>query len=52
MPHNQEMAIAMADKLSGIEEENDLYEGFASHVETSEIKMLDFTTMPKSTGKC
>lgn len=52
MPHNHEMAaVAMADKLSGIEEESDLYEGFASHVETSEIKMLDLTTMTKATGE-
>ncbi|XP_023308559.1 GTPase-activating protein skywalker isoform X13 [Lucilia cuprina] len=51
MPYNRDTASAQADKLSGIEEESDLYEGFAPHVETSEIKVLDFYNLPKSTGK-
>lgn len=50
MPYNRETSM-QADKLSGIEEESDLYEGFAPHVETSEIKVLDFYTIPKQTGK-
>ncbi|KAI9584185.1 hypothetical protein GQX74_010520 [Glossina fuscipes] len=49
MPHNRDTASAQADKLSGIEEESDLYEGFAPHVETSEIKVLDFYNIPKQT---
>ncbi|KMY91242.1 TBC1 domain family member 24 isoform X7 [Drosophila erecta] len=44
-------ASSQADKLSGIVEESDLYEGFAPHVETSEIKTLDFYNLPKQTGK-
>ncbi|XP_073826593.1 GTPase-activating protein skywalker isoform X10 [Musca autumnalis] len=51
MPYNRDTASAQADKLSGIVEESDLYEGFAPHVETSEIKVLDFYNLPKSTGK-
>ncbi|KAM7353508.1 GTPase-activating protein skywalker isoform 9-T15 [Cochliomyia hominivorax] len=51
MPYNRDTASAQADKLSGIEEESDLYEGFSPHVETSEIKVLDFYNLPKSTGK-
>lgn len=51
MLQNHEMAIAAADKLSGIEEETAMPEGFAGHVETSEIKMLDFSTMTKQSGK-
>lgn len=51
MPYNRDTASAQADKLSGIEEESDLYEGFAPHVETSEIKVLDFYNLPKSTGE-
>ncbi|EDW46407.1 GM23293 [Drosophila sechellia] len=43
-------ASSQADKLSGIVEESDLYEGFAPHVETSEIKTLDFYNLPKQTG--
>ncbi|KAI8043241.1 hypothetical protein M5D96_004568 [Drosophila gunungcola] len=45
-------ASSQADKLSGIVEESDLYEGFAPHVETSEIKTLDFYNLPKQTGEC
>ncbi|XP_017022485.1 GTPase-activating protein skywalker isoform X8 [Drosophila kikkawai] len=44
-------ASSQADKLSGIVEESDLYEGFAPHVETSGIKTLDFYNLPKPTGK-
>ncbi|XP_075153311.1 GTPase-activating protein skywalker isoform X6 [Haematobia irritans] len=51
MPYSRDSASAQADKLSGIVEESDLYEGFAPHVETSEIKVLDFYNLPKSTGK-
>lgn len=50
MPYNRETSV-QTDKLSGIEEESDLYEGFAPHVETSEIKILDFYTIPKQTGR-
>ncbi|XP_015036248.1 GTPase-activating protein skywalker isoform X12 [Drosophila miranda] len=49
--HRSGDASAQADKLSGIVEESDLYEGFAPHVETSEIKTLDFYNLPKPTGK-
>ncbi|XP_037958477.1 GTPase-activating protein skywalker isoform X2 [Teleopsis dalmanni] len=51
MPYNRADTSAQADKLSGIEEESDLYEGFAPHVETSEIKSLGFDNIPKQTGK-
>lgn len=51
MPYSRDSASAQADKLSGIVEESDLYEGFAPHVETSEIKVLDFYNLPKSTGE-
>ncbi|XP_023031791.1 GTPase-activating protein skywalker isoform X4 [Drosophila willistoni] len=51
MPYHRGDTSAQADKLSGIVEESDLYEGFAPHVETSEIKTLDFYTIPKQTGK-
>ncbi|XP_059221988.1 GTPase-activating protein skywalker isoform X6 [Stomoxys calcitrans] len=51
MPYSRDSASAQADKLSGIVEESDLYEGFSPHVETSEIKVLDFYNLPKSTGK-
>ncbi|EDW29214.1 GL19585 [Drosophila persimilis] len=47
--HRSGDASAQADKLSGIVEESDLYEGFAPHVETSEIKTLDFYNLPKPT---
>ncbi|XP_030382836.1 GTPase-activating protein skywalker isoform X12 [Scaptodrosophila lebanonensis] len=49
--HHRGDASAQADKLSGIVEESDLYEGFAPHVETSEIKSLDIYNVPKQTGK-
>ncbi|SPP79584.1 GTPase-activating protein skywalker isoform X9 [Drosophila guanche] len=49
--HRSGDASAQADKLSGIVEESDLYEGFAPHVETSEIKTLDFYNLPKPSGK-
>jgi len=51
MPYHRGDTSAQADKLSGIVEESDLYEGFAPHVETSEIKTLDHYTLPKQTGK-
>ncbi|XP_033150861.1 GTPase-activating protein skywalker isoform X12 [Drosophila busckii] len=51
MPYHRGDTSAQADKLSGILEESDLYEGFAPHVETSEIKTLDFYNLPKPTGK-
>ncbi|XP_068150264.1 GTPase-activating protein skywalker isoform X6 [Drosophila tropicalis] len=51
MPYHRGDTSAQADKLSGIVEESDLYEGFAPHVETSEIKTLDFYNIPKQTGK-
>ncbi|XP_023165862.1 GTPase-activating protein skywalker isoform X6 [Drosophila hydei] len=51
MPYHRADTSAQADKLSGIVEESDLYEGFAPHVETSEIKTLDFYNLPKQTGK-
>ncbi|XP_064551342.1 GTPase-activating protein skywalker isoform X8 [Drosophila montana] len=51
MPYHRADTSAQADKLSGIVEESDLYEGFAPHVETSEIKTLDFYSLPKQTGK-
>lgn len=51
MPYSRDSASAQADKLSGIEEESDLYEGFAPHVETSEIKVLDHYSQPKPSGK-
>ncbi|XP_034472859.1 GTPase-activating protein skywalker isoform X6 [Drosophila innubila] len=51
MPYHRADTSAQADKLSGIVEESDLYEGFAPHVETSEIKTLDFYNLPKPTGK-
>ncbi|XP_004524802.1 TBC1 domain family member 24 isoform X6 [Ceratitis capitata] len=51
MPYNRDTLAAQADKLSGIEEETDLYEGFSPHVDTSEIKSLDFYTQKPSTGK-
>ena len=50
MPYNRDNS-SQADKLSGIEEESDLYEGFAPHVETSEIKVLDIYNLPKQTGE-
>lgn len=51
MPYHRADTSAQADKLSGIVEESDLYEGFAPHVETSEIKTLDFYNLPKQTGE-
>lgn len=39
MPSNGESS-ANADKLSGIEEESDMYEAFAPHVDTSQISVL------------
>lgn len=51
MPHNRDTASNMLDKLSGIVEEKDLYDGFAPHVEASEIKMLDSSNMSKQTGE-
>lgn len=51
MPQNQDMAKAMDDKISGLEEEKRPSEGFAGHVDTSEIKLIDFSTMPKQSGK-
>ncbi|XP_036329261.1 GTPase-activating protein skywalker isoform X6 [Rhagoletis pomonella] len=51
MPYNRDTSAAQADKLSGIEEESDLYEGFAPHVDTAEIKSLDFYNQKPSTGK-
>ncbi|CAD6999461.1 unnamed protein product [Ceratitis capitata] len=51
MPYNRDTLAAQADKLSGIEEETDLYEGFSPHVDTSEIKSLDFYTQKPSTGQ-
>lgn len=32
--------MVMADKLSGIEEESDMYDAFAPHVDTSQIAVL------------
>lgn len=52
MPYNRDASSAQADKLSGIEEESDLYEGFSPHVDTAEIKSLDFYNQKPSTGKC
>ncbi|GAB0094473.1 hypothetical protein DMENIID0001_097790 [Sergentomyia squamirostris] len=39
MPANGD-AAAKADKLSGIEEEADLYDAFAPHVDTSQITII------------
>lgn len=39
MPVNGDTS-ASADKLSGIEEELDMYEAFAPHVDTSQITIL------------
>lgn len=39
MPVNGDAAIS-ADKLSGIEEESDVYEGFAPHVDRAQITLL------------
>ena len=39
MPANGDTS-ANADKLSGIEEEGDMYEAFAPHVDTSQITVL------------
>ncbi|XP_055919643.1 GTPase-activating protein skywalker isoform X3 [Eupeodes corollae] len=49
MPYSRDASVN-ADKLSGIEEESDLYEGFAPHVDTSEIKNLDYQTNSKQSG--
>ncbi|XP_052867829.1 GTPase-activating protein skywalker isoform X4 [Anopheles cruzii] len=41
-----------ADHLSGIEEETDIYEAFAPHVDTTNISILDFVHVPgKTSGK-
>lgn len=32
--------MVMSDKLSGIEEESDMYDAFAPHVDTSQIAVL------------
>lgn len=40
MPVNGDTAIS-ADKLSGIEEECDVYEGFAPHVDRTQITLLN-----------
>ena len=40
MPVNGDASIN-ADKLSGIEEESDVYEGFAPHVDRSQITILN-----------
>lgn len=42
MPSNADN-LAHADKLSGIEEETDMYEAFAPHVDTSQITVLTDT---------
>lgn len=42
MPSNADNS-AHADKLSGIEEETDMYEAFAPHVDTSQITVLTDT---------
>lgn len=39
MPANGD-AAAKADKLSGIEEEADMYDAFAPHVDTSQITII------------
>lgn len=39
MPANGDTS-ANADKLSGIEEESDIYEAFPPHVDTSQITVL------------
>lgn len=39
MPINGDAAIS-ADKLSGIEEESDVYEGFSPHVDRAQITLL------------
>lgn len=42
MPVNGDMS-ASADKLSAVEEETDLYEAFAPHVDTTQITVLPVT---------
>lgn len=37
---NENETMAMSDKLSGIEEESDMYDAFAPHVDTSQIAVL------------
>lgn len=37
---NEKPTMAMSDKLSGIEEESDMYDAFAPHVDTSQIAIL------------
>lgn len=39
MPSNGESSAA-GEKLSGIEEESDMYDAFAPHVDTSQISIL------------
>lgn len=47
MPVNGDTAIS-ADKLSGIEEESDVYEGFAPHVDRTQITLLTDSPPGKS----
>ena len=42
MQYNGDASVN-ADKLSGIEEESDLYEAFAPHVDTTQINVLPAT---------
>ena len=39
MPGNASSAMMQSDMLSGIEEETDIYEGFAPHVDTSSLNL-------------
>lgn len=39
MPVNASGAIIQSDMLSGIEEETDIYEAFAPHVDTANISV-------------
>lgn len=48
MPSNGDTS-ANADKLSGIEEESDIYEAFPPHVDTAQITVLSDSPTGKHT---
>lgn len=48
MPSNGDTS-ANADKLSGIEEESDIYEAFPPHVDTAQITVLSDSPTGKQT---